>query len=107
MKYANFLILTSKHEGFPNVLLEALACETPVIATNCETGPSEIIENEKNGLLIPVEDDKALIEAMEKLFYDKGLYNKLKANSCKSVERFDVKNIVKEWLNLFEEIFNS
>ena len=94
----------SRCEGLSMVLLEALACETPVIATNCKTGPSEIIENEKNGLLIPVEDEKTLKEAMGKLFYDKGLYKKLKANSSKSVEKYCIKNIAKDWINLFEEM---
>lgn len=103
MKHAKFLVLSSRYEGFGNVLLEALACRTPVIATNCETGPSEIIENGKNGLLVPVEDEEALKVAMEKLFYDKKLYKRLKINTQKSVEGFDVNNIVKDWLNLFEE----
>jgi N-acetylgalactosamine-N,N'-diacetylbacillosaminyl-diphospho-undecaprenol 4-alpha-N-acetylgalactosaminyltransferase len=107
MKYANFFVLSSRYEGLPMVLLEALACGTPVIAANCESGPSEIIENEKNGLLIPVEDEKALKDAMEKLFHDRGLYDKLKANSSKSVEKFAVENIVKDWINLFQEIGNS
>jgi glycosyltransferase involved in cell wall biosynthesis len=107
MKCAKFFILSSRYEGFGNVLLEALACRTPVIATNCETGPSEIIENGKNGLLVPVEDENALKLAMEKLFYDRELYKKLKTNTWKSVERFGVKNIVKKWINLFEEICNS
>ena len=86
------------------VLLEALACNIPVVAANCETGTSEIIENGKNGLLVPVEDEEALKLAMEKLFYDKELYKKIKANTRKSVERFSVKNIVQEWLKLFEEV---
>lgn len=107
MKYAKFFVLSSRVEGFPLVLLEALACGIPVIAANCETGPSEIIVNRKNGLLVPVEDEEALKLAMEKLFYDKELYKKIKANTLKSVERFSVKNIINEWLELFKEIFNS
>ena len=104
MKYANFFILPSKSEGFPIVLLEALACGIPVIATNCETGPSEIIENEKNGLLIPVEDEEALKDKMEKLFYDNELYMKLKTNARRSIKKFDIKNIVQEWIELFESM---
>jgi len=103
MRYAKFFILSSRCEGFAIVLLEALACQTPVIAANCETGPSEIIENGENGLLIPVEDENGLKEAMEKLFYDRELYERLKANTRKSIERFDVKNIVKDWMKLLEE----
>jgi len=107
MKYAKFFILSSRYEGFGNVLLEALACRTPVIATNCETGPSEIIKNEENGLLVPVEDENTLKLAMEKLFYNGELYKRLKTNTWKSVERFGVKNIVKEWISLYEEMCNS
>lgn len=103
IKYAKFFILSSRYEGFANVLLEALACKIPIIAADCKTGPSEIIENEENGLLVPVADDEALKLAMEKLFYDRELYKKLRANTRKSIEKFNVNNIVKNWLNLFEE----
>jgi len=103
IKYAKFFILSSRYEGFANVLLEALACKIPIIAADCKTGPSEIIENEENGLLVPVADDEALKLAMEKLFYDRELYKRLRANTRKSIEKFNVNNIVKNWLNLFEE----
>jgi len=103
MRYAKFFILSSRCEGFAIVLLEALACQAPVIAANCETGPSEIIENGENGLLIPVEDENALKVVMEKLFYDRELYERLKTNTRKSVTRFDVKNIAKDWRKLLEE----
>jgi N-acetylgalactosamine-N,N'-diacetylbacillosaminyl-diphospho-undecaprenol 4-alpha-N-acetylgalactosaminyltransferase len=103
MKHATFFVLSSRFEGFGNVIIEALACETPVIATNCESGPSEIIENSKNGLLVPSEDVELLKDAMERLYHDGELYMKLKSNARKSVERFDVKNIVKDWINLFEK----
>jgi len=107
MKYAKFFVLSSRYEGFVMVLLEALACDVPVVAANCETGTSEIIKNGENGLLVPVEDEEALKTAMEKLFYDKELYEKIKANTYESVERFNVKNVVKEWLKLFEEMSHS
>ena len=107
MKCAKFFIFSSRYEGFGNVLLETLACGTPVIAADCEAGPSEIVENGKNGLLVPVDDEEALKVAMGKLFYDRELYKRLKRNTRKSVGRFDVKNIVNKWLNLFEEIGNS
>jgi len=103
MKYAKFFILSSRYEGFGNALLEALACRTPVIATGCETGTSEIIESEKNGLLVPVEDEEALKVAMEKLFYDRELYERLKVNSRKSIEKYNINNIIENWLTLFEE----
>ena len=102
MKHATFFVLSSRFEGFGIVIIEALACETPVIATNCESGPSEIIENGKNGLLVPVEDVESLKIAMDKLFYDKELYVKLKTNALRSVKKYDIKNIAKDWIKLFE-----
>jgi len=107
MKYTKFFILSSRYEGFGNILLEALACETPVIATACETGTSEIIENRKNGLLVPVEDEDALRSAMEELFYNQKLFERLKANSRKSVEKYGIENIVNDWINLFKEVYDS
>jgi glycosyltransferase involved in cell wall biosynthesis len=102
MKHAIFFVLSSRFEGFGIVIIEALACETPVIATNCESGPSEIIENGKNGLLVPVEDVESLKMAMDKLFYDKELHVKLKTNARRSVKKYDIKNIAKDWIKLFE-----
>jgi len=107
MKYAKYFVLSSRYEGFVMVLLEALACNTPVVAINCETGISEIIKNEENGLLVPIKDEDALKLAMEKLFYDGELYKKIKANTSKSIEGFDIENIIKEWLKLFEEVSHS
>jgi len=103
MKYAKYFILSSRYEGFANVLLEVLACGTPVIVTDCETGTSEIIESEKNGLLVSVEDEEALKMAMERLFYDRELYERLKINTRKDIEKFNANNIIKEWMTLFEE----
>jgi glycosyltransferase involved in cell wall biosynthesis len=64
MSRASVVALTSWFEGLPNVLIEALACGTPVVATDCPTGPREILDNGKYGSLVPVGDAEALSEAL-------------------------------------------
>jgi len=104
MKYAQLFIHSSRCEGLSMVLLEALACNAPVIATNCcEISPYEVMENEVNSLLVPSEDVELLKDAMEKLYHDRELYMKLKSNARKSIEKFDIGNIIKDWISLFEK----
>ena len=99
LKNADIFILTSLYEGLPNVILEALVLKKPVISTNCQTGPREILENGKNGTLFKVGDYKSLAIHLLKFKRDKKKYqNKLK-NINQSLKRFDQRqNLIKYYL---------
>jgi glycosyltransferase involved in cell wall biosynthesis len=65
MRRAAMLALSSRHEGLPGALIEAMACGTPVVATDCPSGPAEILENGRWGRLVPVGDADAVAAAIE------------------------------------------
>lgn len=64
MARAAVFVLSSAWEGLPTVLIEAMAVNTPVVSTNCESGPSEILDNGRYGFLAPVGDDEAISQAI-------------------------------------------
>lgn len=98
MKNAKFTVLASKNEGFGNVLIESLACATPVIAFDCLSGPSEIIQDRQNGLLVENQNFEKLAQAMDLMIKDDNLYHFCKQNSVASIQRFALEKIGKQWL---------
>jgi N-acetylgalactosamine-N,N'-diacetylbacillosaminyl-diphospho-undecaprenol 4-alpha-N-acetylgalactosaminyltransferase len=101
-KQSLYTVLTSKNEGFPTVLLESLACETPVVAFDCFSGPSEIIIDQENGILVENQNQEKLIAAMNEMASNDELYNNCKANAKTSVNRFSIEAIGNQWLKLMK-----
>ena len=100
MKNAEFMALSSRAEGFPMVMIEALTLKCPVIATDCPTGPREIIQNEVNGLLIEMDNKQLLTESIDRLYFDEALRKTLSDNAQDSVTHLSVENICNEWVKL-------
>lgn len=85
---SSIYVLTSLVEGMPNALMEAMALGLAVVSTDCPCGgPAELIENGKNGLLVPVEDDKALEAALLKLMSDERYRKNLGREAFRIQER--------------------
>ncbi len=107
MSKASVFVLSSLYEGFPNVILEAMALGLPVISADCPSGPSEIIEDGKSGLLLPVEDSDALADAIIKVLKDQTLREALGSEARQRVRLFALDKKVKDYRRLFLEDSSS
>ena len=98
---ADFFILSSKHEGLPTVLIEAMACKCFVIATDCG-GSAEIMQH--TGILVPKQDHHALADALNRAFnLDQQCIIQNNIAARKIVEsKFSMENSVNQWLGLYE-----
>jgi glycosyltransferase involved in cell wall biosynthesis len=104
MAAADALLLTSRFEAFALVLVEAMACGTPVISVDCPTGPAEVLGNGEFGLLAPNDDPVALANAVERLMDDSSLAQRLSESGYERAQEFDVKKIVPQWEALVDAL---
>lgn len=100
IKHAKCLVLSSKFEGMPNVLLEALAVGTPVVSFDCKSGPADIIVNNENGLLIEDQNFEVLKIAIEQLITQQEQLETLQQNTHKYLQQFSPEVVLKAWKQL-------
>lgn len=86
--------LSSRFEGLPGVLIQAMACGAPVVSTDCRHGPSEIVDHGRNGLLVPVSDVPALAGALGRVLQDPRLRERLASEGARTAGRFSPENVV-------------
>jgi glycosyltransferase involved in cell wall biosynthesis len=103
-KNASIYVMSSRHEGLPLVLIEAMAMGLPIVSFDCETGPRDIIENNVTGVLVPSLDVNQLAIELESLIMDENKRNLFSNNALKLVKKFELPAIVDAWEKLFHEL---
>ena len=102
MKKASVFVLSSFYEGFPNVLCEAMAAGDLCVASDCVSGPSELIENGVNGALFPVGDEVALAEKLEEYMENAEKLQTVRQRAQETVKRLYPDKNIENWERVFE-----
>ncbi|TLQ45947.1 glycosyltransferase family 4 protein [Streptomyces marianii] len=97
-------VSTSRHESFGMTLVEAMRCGLPVVSTDCDYGPREIVADGVDGLLVPVGDRRAVADALLRLIDDEPLRRRMGSAARSHARRFDPGPVAKQYEELFADL---
>lgn len=100
---AKLMLMTSRYEGLPMVLIEAQSFGLPIISFNCKTGPAEIIINNESGYLIDYNNNEEFINKLVFLCNNENELSRMNINAIKNSYHFSPEEIIKDWIKTIEE----
>ena len=101
---SSMLVMSSHYEGFPMVMIEAMACGLPVVSFDFKCGPKDIISHGENGLIVKDGDIDGLAAAMMRLMDDEEYRNILSVNARKVTETYSEESVMEKWMELFSNV---
>jgi glycosyltransferase involved in cell wall biosynthesis len=104
---ADLYVMSSRFEGFPNTLAEAMAHGLPAVSFDCDTGPRDIIRPEVDGLLVPPGNVDALTAALDRVMGDAALRVQFSTRAIEARERFSMRKIAGMWEKLFVAVLSD
>jgi glycosyltransferase involved in cell wall biosynthesis len=104
---ASLFVLSSRYEGFPLVLMEAMSRGLPVVATDCPTGPAELIDDRRNGLLVAAEDIASLAAGISAMLGDEELRRRTGEAARETARAYSLERVAPRWEELLEALWSE